>query len=148
MKTISTTPIDISQAMQCVADPSAGAIVQFLGTVRNTNQGKPVISLEYEAHESLASSLIEEILSTAISKFDLLRAHCIHRIGKLGIGETAVVVLTSSMHRREAYGANEYILNRVKHEVPIWKKEHYPDGSSVWSAQCSGCSSVEHHLEV
>ncbi|MBL8020330.1 MAG: molybdenum cofactor biosynthesis protein MoaE [Leptospirales bacterium] len=142
---IASTPLDLADAIRQVEDPAAGAIVQFLGTVRNTNQGRSVIGLEYEAHEPLANSLIEEILSTAISRFDLLRAYCCHRIGKLAIGETAVLVLTSSMHRREAYQANEYILNRVKHEVPIWKKEYYPDGSSEWSAQCAGCASLEHH---
>jgi len=145
MTCVDDKPLNLSALMAHVEHAGAGAIVQFLGTVRNENRGRIVTSLEYEAHRTLAESLITEIVASALGEFEIIRAICVHRVGRLNVGEIAIAALTSSAHRKEAYRANEYIVNRVKHEVPIWKKEYYADGSYLWAPQCEGCASVEHH---
>ncbi|TGK00706.1 molybdenum cofactor biosynthesis protein MoaE [Leptospira semungkisensis] len=117
--------------------PEMGGYVFFSGIVRNVNEGKKVTHLEYEAYVPMANDTIRKILLDAKEKWDLLHADCIHRLGKLNISEIAVIVETGSMHRAEAYAANRYIIDRVKHEVPIWKREFYLDGSSEWSQGCS-----------
>ncbi|MCW7463679.1 molybdenum cofactor biosynthesis protein MoaE [Leptospira limi] len=116
--------------------PSMGGYVMFTGIVRDINEGKIVTHLDYEAYSELANQMINSILQDSKQKWDLQYANCIHRLGKLNVGEIAVIVSTGSVHRDEAYLANRYIIDRVKHEVPIWKKEYYEDGSSEWSKGC------------
>ena len=113
--------------------PAAGAVVLFSGEVRDNNRGKTVSCLEYEAHGPLAEKVIAEILSAARENYPLQIAVARHRTGKVAIGETAVVVITASAHRKEAYAANQYIIDRIKKEAPIWKCEHYADGGSEWA---------------
>lgn len=124
-----------------LADPAAGGYASFEGWVRNHNEGQPVTRLEYEAFESLAVKEGERIVTEAIGRFGVLHAACVHRIGSLAIGELAVWVGVSSRHRAEAFAACRYIIDEVKHRVPIWKKEHYLNGDSGW-VNCERCSSV------
>lgn len=121
--------------------PGAGAVVLFSGEVRDSNRGKPVAFLEYEAHIALATSMIEEILATARERWSLHTAIAQHRVGRVAVGDTAVVVITASAHRSEAYAANKYIIDRIKHEAPIWKCEHYADGEKEWGNNCN-CHAV------
>jgi len=114
-------------------DDKAGALVSFLGLVRNHNLGLGVDYLSYESYDALANKMIAQILKDAKTKWSLHHAFCQHRIGIVRIGEAAVVVITQSSHRTEAYEANQYIINRVKAEVPIWKKEYFSDGKVCWS---------------
>lgn len=116
--------------------PSMGGYVLFAGIVRDINDGRQVTHLEYEAYSEMANQMIADIISDTFKKWDLQYAECIHRLGKLNLGEVAVFVNTGALHRDEAYKANRYIIDRVKHEVPIWKKEYYVDGSSEWSQGC------------
>ncbi len=109
-----------------------GARSVFEGTVRDTNDGHDVTKLEYECYESLAIKEGNKILGEAIEKFGLIDAFCIHRIGTLEIGETAVIVVATSGHRDEAFKGCRYIIDEVKCRVPIWKKEHYQDGETEW----------------
>jgi len=109
-----------------------GARSVFEGVVRNTNDGHQVRKLEYECYESLAIKEGNQILDEAIEKFDLINAFCIHRVGKLEIGEIAVIVVATSGHRDEAFKGCRYIIDEVKSRVPIWKKEHYEDGETEW----------------
>ena len=109
-----------------------GARSVFEGVVRNTNDGHQVRKLEYECYEPLAIKEGNQILDEAIEKFDLIDAFCIHRVGTLQIGETAVVVIATSGHRDEAFKGCRYIIDEVKSRVPIWKKEHYGDGETEW----------------
>ena len=109
-----------------------GARSVFEGTVRDTNDGHDVTKLEYECYESLAMKEGNKILGEAIEKFGLIDAFCIHRIGTLEIGETAVIVVATSGHRDEAFKGCRYIIDEVKCRVPIWKKEHYQDGETEW----------------
>jgi adenylyltransferase/sulfurtransferase len=109
-----------------------GARSVFEGTVRDTNDGHDVTKLEYECYESLAIKEGNKILGEAIEKFGLIDAFCIHRIGTLEIGETAVIVVATSGHRDEAFKGCRYIIDEVKCRVPIWKKEHYQHGETEW----------------
>ena len=109
-----------------------GARSVFEGTVRDTNDGHDVTKLEYECYKSLAIKEGNKILGEAIEKFGLIDAFCIHRIGTLEIGETAVIVVATSGHRDEAFKGCRYIIDEVKCRVPIWKKEHYQDGETEW----------------
>ncbi len=121
--------------------PGAGAVVLFSGEVRDNNRGKEVAYLEYESHAPLAAKMIAEILQAAREKWSLQIAVARHRTGKVAIGETAVVVITASAHRSEAYAANRYIIDRIKHEAPIWKCEYFADGSHEWGNNCN-CASA------
>ena len=140
-KYISDKSLDIVGLLAQSHDPKAGAVVLFSGDVRDNNIGKEVAYLEYEAHFFLASKMIKEILEEAIAKWNLNLAIAQHRVGKVGVGESAVVVITASPHRKEAYQANRHIIDRIKHEVPIWKCEVFTDGTKQWGNNCN-CSTV------
>jgi sulfur-carrier protein adenylyltransferase/sulfurtransferase len=122
-----------------LGDPAAGGYATFEGWVRDHNDGRSVRHLEYEAFRSLAEREGERIVAEAIARFGIKRAACIHRVGDLAIGELAVWVGASSAHRAEAFAACRYIIDAVKHRVPIWKKEHYVDGASGW-VNCERCA--------
>lgn len=131
--------IDAAALRTRLADPAAGGYASFEGWVRNHNEGLPVRHLEYEAFEPLAIKEGERIVSEAIARFGIEHAACVHRIGDLGIGEMAVWVGVSARHRHEAFLACRYIIDEVKHRVPIWKKEHYENGDSGW-VNCERCA--------
>ena len=126
-----------------VADDASGAYVGFEGWVRNHNEGQRVLRLEYEAYETLGVKEGERIIREAVQRFGLETVCCVHRLGSLEIGDLAVVVGVSSPHRNEAFEACRYIIDEVKHRVPIWKKEHYVDGDSGW-VNCERCASAAH----
>jgi molybdopterin synthase catalytic subunit len=134
---ISAGPLDLAGLLAGAHHPRAGAVVLFSGEVRDHNRGREVAFLEYEAYIPLASKLIGEILAEAKEKWQLTIALARHRVGKVAIGDTAVVVITASAHRSEAYAANRYIIDRIKHEAPIWKNEHYTDGAHEWGNNCN-----------
>jgi molybdopterin synthase catalytic subunit len=124
-------------------DPAAGGFVSFEGWVRNRNEGKDVLHLEYQAYDALAVKEGEKIIAEALAKFDVVDAIVEHRVGDLQIGEIAVVVHVSAIHRGPAFDACEYIIDELKTRVPIWKKEHYTDGDSGW-IECHECSKHAH----
>ena len=130
-------------------DPTAGGYASFEGWVRNHNEGHAVTRLEYEAFEALANKEGERIVSEAIENFGVVKAACVHRVGSLAIGDLAVWVGVSSRHRAEAFAACRYIIDEVKHRVPIWKKEHYVTGDSGW-VNCERCAihGLEHATTV
>lgn len=133
---IVTEPIDVVKLFSEAHHPKAGGIVLFSGEVRNHHQNKKVTHLEYEAFVPMAEKMIREITLAAVEKWQLHYAVCVHRIGKLEVCESAIVVITSHAHRKESFEANQYIVDRVKHEAPIWKKEFYEDGSYFWGGHC------------
>jgi molybdopterin synthase catalytic subunit len=116
---LSEQPLDAVGLLAGAHHPAAGAVVLFSGEVRNRNQGRAVSCLEYEAYQPLAVKMIGEILAAATEKWGLHIALAQHRTGRVGVGETAVIVITASAHRAEAYAANKYIIDRIKHEAPI-----------------------------
>jgi len=137
MEFITNNDLDLVALLQQSHHPAAGAVVLFSGDVRNNNVGKTVDFLEYEAHTSMASKMIESILSDAKKRWNLNIAVAQHRTGKVRITESAVVVITASAHRAEAYAANRYIIDKIKHEVPIWKCEFFTDGTKQWGGNCN-----------
>ena len=120
-------------------DPRCGGFVTFEGWVRNSNEGQEVLRLEYQAYERLALKEGKKILAEAAEHFPLEQAVCVHRVGELEIGDLAVWVAVSSVHRGEAFTACRYIIDEVKHRVPVWKKEHYVNGDSGW-VNCEACA--------
>ncbi|MFO7448089.1 MAG: molybdenum cofactor biosynthesis protein MoaE [Ignavibacteriaceae bacterium] len=138
-KNITSSRIDIMKLINNCHSPEAGGVVIFIGDVRNNNLGQKVKHLEYEAFIPLADKMIEEIVDAAVKKWELIHAAAIHRIGKVEISESAVAVITSHAHRKEAYEASQYIINRIKHEAPIWKCEYYRNGTYKWSDNCASC---------
>jgi molybdopterin synthase catalytic subunit len=139
----STTALTPDTYRQELADPAAGGYSSFEGWVRDHNEGQSVTRLEYEAFEALANKEGERIVAEAINRFGILKAACVHRVGSLAIGDMAVWVGVSSKHRAEAFAACRYIIDEVKHRVPIWKKEHYVSGNSGW-VNCERCAVPGH----
>lgn len=125
-------PIDPASILRTLGDTRAGACVTFEGRVRGQNDGKGVKSLDYEAHSSLAIKEGGRILAEAKEKFELIDAACVHRTGSLSLGDIAVWIAVIAAHRGGAFEACRYIIDESKARVPIWKKEHYSDGSTEW----------------
>ena len=135
----SSRNLDALALRRSLEDPACGGYAAFEGWVRNLNEGREVRRLEYEAFESLAVREGERIIEEARIQFGVTNARCVHRIGDLPLGEIAVWVGVSAPHRDEAFRACRYIIDEVKHRVPIWKKEHYVDGDSGW-VNCERCA--------
>lgn len=124
--------IDITTHLAAIEDHGAGAVVMFLGTVREQTQGKPVKHLEYEAYAPMALREMEKIKAELYEKYKHIKqVAIIHRIGLLTLGEAAVCILVATPHRAEGYEASRYAIEELKARVPIWKKEVFLDGE-VW----------------
>jgi len=136
-------PVDIESYRSTLFDSAAGACASFEGWVRDHNDGQKVLRLEYEAYEALGLKEGEKILQEASLRFGVSGVRCVHSLGSLAIGELAVWVGVSSPHRDEAFGACRYIIDEVKHRVPIWKKEYYVGGDSGW-VNCERCAAHDH----
>ncbi|MEI8115088.1 MAG: molybdenum cofactor biosynthesis protein MoaE [Bacteroidia bacterium] len=145
MNHIQHTELNYSELFDGFRNPNSGAVVLFSGEVRDNNKGREVTHLEYEAYEPMANKMIDEIVDEAITRFKLNQAVCVHRLGRVDISGCAVVVITGAGHRKEAYDANSYIIDRVKNEVPIWKHEFFADGTSEWGQNCDCISNVDEH---
>lgn len=130
--TLTDAAIDAAALAAGLADAAAGACITFEGWVRNRNDGRAVLRLDYQAYAKLAQSEGERILGEAARRFEILAARCTHRTGSLAIGDLAVWVGVSAGHRDAAFAACRYIIDEVKRRVPIWKNEHYADGESGW----------------
>jgi molybdopterin synthase catalytic subunit len=114
------------------ADPSAGACVTFEGRVRNEDGGRPVSALEYEAYPGMAEREGAKVVEEAVHAFGVREVRCIHRVGRLGVGELAVWIAVTAGHRDEAFRACRFVIDEIKRRVPIWKKEVYADGADRW----------------
>lgn len=136
---ITTTPIDLAVLRERLLDQRAGGYVAFEGWVRDTNEGRSVRHLEYEAYPALAEKEGARIIAEANERFPIVAAACVHRTGDLDLKGIAVWVGVCAVHRGEAFDACRYIIDAVKHRVPIWKKEHYTDGNSGW-VRCEHCA--------
>jgi len=126
---LSATPLSVDAAIACVSHPGAGGIAVFLGLVRDTNEGKTVTALEYEAYGAMAVAEMRRIADDIASEIPGVRLAVIHRTGTLAVGEIAVVCAASAPHRAEAFRGCRELIDRVKARVPIWKREHGPDGA-------------------
>lgn len=123
--------IDTRAVAVSVHRPGNGAIVTFEGVTRNETGGRAVLFLEYEAHVAAACRVLAQVLQETLARFRVAELACRHRVGRLEVGETSLVVSVGAPHRLEAYLAAQHIVDRIKRIVPIWKKEHFANGS-VW----------------
>ncbi len=136
------SPISVQEVTEQVMHRNAGAVVNFIGTVREITKGRKTLYLEYEAYVPMAKAKLEQIGKEIDEKWPGAKSAIVHRIGRLEIGEAAVVIATSSPHRADAYEANRYAIERIKELVPIWKKEHWEDGE-LWIGNQQGTISYE-----
>jgi molybdopterin synthase catalytic subunit len=139
---ITEKSIDVQKVIDTASSLGAGAVNVFVGTVRNTANGKNVVWLEYEAYESMAVAEIRKIIDEASHRWPLLGWAVSHRVGTLKPGEVSVVVAVSSPHRRESFEACQFIIDTVKEKAPIWKKEHFEDGEEWVSARPAAAVSI------
>ena len=125
-------PIDPADVLARVGSPEDGAVLLFLGTVRNHADGESVDGMTYEAYEKMASPVLAEIAGEAATRLGTDRVAVVHRVGELAIGDVSVAIAVSSPHRAQAYEASRYVIEEIKKRLPVWKREHYTDGRSQW----------------
>lgn len=125
-------PLSASAASDFCADPAAGAVIVFTGTVRDQTDGRGVEALTYEAYEERAGSQMAALAEDVAARWPVLAVWMEHRVGTLRIGEVSVVVAVSSGHRREAFDAARYGIDTLKATVALWKQEHWADGGTHW----------------
>ena len=125
-------PIDPAALLAEVSSIADGASVLFVGTVRDTNDGRSVTGMEYAAYEGMAARELEAILADAGSRFGTERIVVEHRVGRLALGEVSVAIAVAHPHRAQAYDASRFIIEELKRRVPIWKREEYVDGTREW----------------
>ena len=133
---IQDTALTLDSFDQIQTFPECGGIGIFVGTVRNHHEGKAVKALKYTAYAPVAEKMIRQIEQKIQAKYSVSYVRVIHRVGALGIGEKAIIAIAYAAHRREAFAACEEVVERVKHEVPVWKEEFYMDGSSQYVEGC------------
>ncbi|WP_397537171.1 molybdenum cofactor biosynthesis protein MoaE [Rummeliibacillus pycnus] len=127
---ITDQPIRVEEVTKKVESRNAGAITVFIGTVRELTKGKKTLHLEYQAYPSMAIKMFQQIEKEIKEKWPEAHLAITHRTGRLEISDIAVVIAVSSPHRKIAYEANEYVIDRIKQIVPIWKKEFWEDGTA------------------
>lgn len=127
---LSAAPLSPDAPVREVEGPDCGAVVTFVGTVRGTNHGKPVVALEYEAYDGMALKVFARIAQEAQAKWPGCRLAIHHRTGSLAPGELSVVIAAATPHRAHAFEACRYAIEALKADAPIWKRERYPDGSA------------------
>jgi molybdopterin synthase catalytic subunit len=127
---LSDSPPSIDQAVASVQHPGAGAVCVFLGIVRDRSDGHPVVRLEYEAYGSMAVAEMERIVDELSAEVEGVRLAVMHRTGSLAVGDVAVVCAASAPHRGQAFDACRTLIDRIKTRVPVWKREHGPDGAT------------------
>ena len=129
---VTEAPLDAASIRAAALDPRAGAVVLFEGCARDSHQGREVELLAYEAFGPMAEAGLERIRDEAVAKFALVRCLIHHRLGEVPLLEAAVIVACAAPHRREAFEAAAWIMDRIKESVPIWKRERYRDGAQAW----------------
>jgi molybdopterin synthase catalytic subunit len=128
---VTSAALAIDAVVHAVAGPGAGAVATFLGLVRDHNQGRRVLHLEYEAYAPLAEKALARIVDEAQARWAGARMAIHHRTGRLEIGEASVAIAVATPHRADAFAACRYAIERIKQIVPIWKHEHF-EGGEVW----------------
>lgn len=141
---IRDTPLDVNEVIRAVSGPSAGAIATFLGTVRDHNDGRHVTLLEYEAYQSMAEKQMQRLALEIEREVAGVSLAALHRVGSLNIGDAAVVCAAAAAHRGEALHACQLFIDRIKSEVPIWKREHGPEGPYWVGWEDARCGAHDH----
>lgn len=128
---VTPQPLDPSEGVALVSTPGSGAVVTFLGLVRDHNAGRRVLWLDYEAYEPLARTAFAQIGEEAAGRWPSVMLAIHHRIGRVPVGDASVAIAAASPHRAEAFAASRFAIERIKQIAPIWKHEHF-DGGEVW----------------
>ncbi|WP_071191219.1 molybdenum cofactor biosynthesis protein MoaE [Trichormus sp. NMC-1] len=130
---VTFAPLSLEEIYTKADDPANGAVVLMSGMVRNQTDGQPVVALEYQAYDPMALQVFYQIADDIRYQWpNVKRVVIYHRIGRLQVGEISVLVAVGCPHRGEAFAACQYAIDTIKHQAPIWKKEHWQDGSSSW----------------
>lgn len=132
MAELTREPIDSQAVLERVQSPAAGAVVLFLGTVREFTAGRQTAELEYEGYEKMALPKLAELEQQAQARWPLVATAVVHRLGNLQLGDIAVAVAVSSGHRNAAFEAGQWLIDTLKTSVPIWKREVWTDGAREW----------------
>ncbi|QDU76371.1 Molybdopterin synthase catalytic subunit [Bremerella volcania] len=132
MVELTEKPIDVPAITGTVTSPTSGAVVLFLGTTRQFTDAKETVTLTYTAYAPMATSEMEKLESQAKARWPIDQCVLIHRLGEVPIGEASVAVAVSTPHRRDAFEAASWLMDRLKELVPVWKKEHWSGGSTDW----------------
>lgn len=129
--------IPLAKAMEFVADPASGGTAVFLGTTRaqTSPDGKTLAALDYEAYEAMASRQLNDVAQAARRKWPIIKLVILHRVGRVLLGEPSVLVAVSTPHRAEAFAACRWLIDTLKSQATIWKKEVWSDGSGAWVSQ-------------
>ena len=148
MIAVTREAIDMERLLQTAGHPQCGAVLSFSGTVRNHHLGRPVIKLAYEAYESMARAEMERVVAEAMKTWPTLKkVQAVHRFGEMPVGASSIFITVASPHRPEGFEALRFVIDRIKRDVPIWKKEFYEDGHSDWLHPEEGCCGQHLHLE-
>lgn len=125
------TPIDVAEVLAAVDDAAAGGVVSFTGVVRRSDGGRDVTELEYEAHPG-AEQALRTVAEQVVAEVDVIAVAAVHRTGLLSVGDVAVVVAASAAHRGEAFEGARRLIDDLKREVPVWKRQVFADGEQEW----------------
>ena len=125
-------PIDPQEVLAAVQSVEAGAVVLFLGTVRQHTAGRETTHLVYECYPAMAERKLSELAAEARERWGVVELAIVHRLGRLELGDVAVAVAVSTPHRAAAFAAGEWLMDTIKQVVPIWKREHWTDGHEAW----------------
>jgi molybdopterin synthase catalytic subunit len=124
--------IDYVALTESVRSDQAGAVVLFLGTVRELTAGRQTVALDYEAYPQMAEAMLAELEADARAKWPVINVAIVHRLGHLELGDISVAVAVSTPHRQQAFEAGQFLIDWLKVVVPIWKKENWSDGTTEW----------------
>ena len=144
--TLVNGPIDSSQLLAEVAAPSNGASILFVGTVRELNEGRAVTGIDYSAYAAMASRELNAIVTEAVERFGSPHVVVEHRVGTLQIGDASVVIAVAHPRRSAAFDAARFVIEEIKRRVPIWKREHYADGTREWVDPTHAAPSQPAHI--
>ncbi len=125
-------PIDAEALLQRVTRAEAGAVVLFLGTTREMTDGRRTVTLDYEAYDEMAEKKLAELEAEARRRWPLVECEIVHRLGRVPLAEASVAIAVSTPHRADAFAAGQWLIDTLKRDVPIWKQEHWADGTSEW----------------
>lgn len=129
---ITADPVDPPALLGEVGGEVDGAVILFVGVVRNHADGRPVRGMRYEAYRAMAEEVLAEIVAEAAARLGAREVAAVHRVGELAVGEVSVAIAAASPHRAEAFDAARYVIEEIKKRLPVWKREHYVDGEDAW----------------
>ena len=129
---LTNEPIDPAELLAQVSSPQAGGVVLFLGTTREFTAGRQTAWLDYECYPEMAEKKLIELENEARTRWPLIACSIVHRLGRVDLGQASIAIAVSSAHRQDAFEAGKWLIDTIKEDVPIWKQEHWADGTTEW----------------